>query len=82
MRWGTHSPNCPGLQFHEGRKAPQYAGIAQLVERRLCNPQVTGSNPVPSSSTEPERHGVMVFSSSVFAGGDTGILVASKSTLV
>ena len=25
------------------------AGVAQLVERRICNPQVTGSSPLASS---------------------------------
>ena len=29
---------------------PAVAGVAQLVEQRICNPQVTGSSPIASSS--------------------------------
>ena len=29
---------------------PVQAGVAQLVEQRICNPQVTGSSPIASSS--------------------------------
>jgi hypothetical protein len=29
---------------------PARAGVAQLVEQRICNPQVTGSSPIASSS--------------------------------
>jgi hypothetical protein len=28
---------------------PAQAGVAQLVEQRICNPQVTGSSPIASS---------------------------------
>ena len=43
----------PGEVFfgRRGRrvKVPSEAGVAQLVERRICNPQVTGSSPLASS---------------------------------
>ena len=31
---------------------PAQAGVAQLVEQRICNPQVTGSSPIASSSEQ------------------------------
>ena len=31
---------------------PALAGVAQLVEQRICNPQVTGSSPIASSSEQ------------------------------
>ena len=31
---------------------PATAGVAQLVEQRICNPQVTGSSPIASSSEQ------------------------------
>lgn len=36
----------------------KYAGIAQLEERRLCNPQVGGSNPPTSSTFNLTLYGV------------------------
>lgn len=36
----------------------KYAGIAQLEERRLCNPQVEGSNPPTSSTFNLTLYGV------------------------
>lgn len=34
--------------------ASTYAGIAQLVERWLCNPQVVGSSPTVSSKLDSQ----------------------------
>ena len=34
---------------------PAQAGVAQLVEQRICNPQVTGSSPLASSSRGVEQ---------------------------
>jgi hypothetical protein len=31
---------------------PAHAGVAQLVEQRICNPQVTGSSPIASSKAQ------------------------------
>jgi hypothetical protein len=34
---------------------PNVAGVAQLVEQRICNPQVTGSSPIASSTRTTDR---------------------------
>jgi hypothetical protein len=41
----------------EGRRVlcPARAGVAQLVEQRICNPQVTGSSPLASSTAPIAR---------------------------
>jgi hypothetical protein len=46
---------------------PAQAGVAQLVEQRICNPQVTGSSPIASSRVSRQRVSV-VFGEAKSAG--------------
>jgi hypothetical protein len=39
------------LTYH----SPPYAGVAQLVEQRICNPQVVGSSPASGSERRYAR---------------------------
>lgn len=48
-RHGLGSDLAGGESTAIVRRSPSRAGVAQLVERRICNPQVTGSSPLASS---------------------------------
>ncbi len=41
--------SCPGYDSRNKRPTEFFARIAQLVEQMICNHQVVGSNPIPSS---------------------------------
>ena len=49
---------------------PAQAGVAQLVEQRICNPQVTGSSPIASSRElrQPVRGAKRLFGEFTRAG--------------
>ena len=55
---------------------PYHAGVAQLVERKTCNFDVTGSNPV-TSSRRVSYNGI----TSGFQPDDAGSIPVTRSTL-
>lgn len=57
LRRGTHKWDAIRRCFVAdggGMTTSTYAGIAQLVERWLCNPQVVGSSPTVSSKLDSQ----------------------------
>jgi hypothetical protein len=59
IAYGCQTPKGAGLQTSQKAKQVrdidkfQFAFLAQLEERRLCNSRVVGSNPTESSTTPP-----------------------------
>ena len=54
MSSGMRSPAA--VRARRSRLETSLAGLAQLVEQRLCNPQVVGSIPTPGSFTWSRTH--------------------------